>query len=694
MKQSQFNATGLSCSSSVRLEKSIGNNAENMGWRLIISFGFTLPLLYFSIGRLLNWPLPPVFYGNENIPITVFSQFLFVLPVAIVNRSYFINGITAIFHGGSNMDTFVSLGSLTALGYGIFIVFSVGYALGHADTVMLETYSGDIYFESAAMILSLATLGKYLDNRTKRHTSDAITKLIQLRPDRATVIRNGEETEIPVESIVSGDTVVLGPGQSIPVDGTVLSGVTSVDVSAITGESIPVVKQPGDQIWSATINLTGSVTFRADRVGDNSALTRIIRLVEEAAASKVPISRLVDRISTYFVPAVIVIAIATMIVRLLAGATLSSAISSAIAVLVISCPCALGLATPTAIMVGTWKGAQNGVLVKTTEALEILSRIDTVVFDKTGTITAGKPRVTDVISLSRFDHNELLSLAASIEKMSEYPLSCAIKFEAERSGLVTYPVETFRPHPGKGIEVTINGKRYFAGGPLLLYENGIEIDEVVPLVSKLAQEGKTPFTFGCEGKILGIIAVADVIKLGSADAVKQLARMGLDVIMLTGDNMETAEGIGKEAGITHVIPELLPEGKIGEIQKLKGEGRLVAMVGDGINDAPALALADVGIAIGTGTDIAIESADIVLVNNDLRDVITALRLGKYVLKNIKENLFWALVYNMLSIPLVAGIFHTVGGFPLKPLLAVSAMILSSISIVLNALRLSFFRKEM
>ena len=667
---------------------------ENIRTRLVVSFVFSIPLVYIAMGHMLNWPFVSAFRGHENALIFALTQFLLALPVVFINRIFYIRGFKALSRRTPNMDSLLTIGTTAALAYGIFAVFAIGYGLGHMNMEMVERYSMDLYFESAAMILSLVTLGKYLEAGAKKKTTDAITKLVHLRPDTANVLRDNIETRIPVESIVPGDLVVIRPGQSIPVDGIVTEGSSAVDVSALTGESIPVLKNVGDRVWSASINLTGFFTFRADRVGNDTTLARIINLVEEAASSKAPISKLADRISGVFVPAVILIALLSAVVWLAVGASFEFALSCAIAVLVISCPCALGLATPTAIMVGTGKGAHFGILVKTAESLEIAHMVNTVVLDKTGTITEGKPVVTDIFSTSEMDDNELIALTASIETPSEHPLSFAIKKEAEKSGLTIMPVEEFLAYPGKGVSATIKGKKYFAGSPNFLAENGIDVSELLPAVDKFCAEGKTPLCIGENKKPIGIITVADTIKNGSRESLAAFKKMGIEVIMLTGDNATTAEGIRLEAGnIDRVFAHLMPEDKVRIIRNLRSEGKTVAMIGDGINDAPALVEADIGIAIGNGTDIAIDSADIVLVRSDLRDAVSALRLGKSVIRNIRENLFWALIYNTFGIPIAAGVFYSVSGWKLSPMFAALAMSLSSISVVLNALRLNFFRKE-
>ena len=686
--------SGMSVSVSLnRPVKSAESPDENTLMRLIVSIVFSVPLSYIAMAPMFGWPLGHVFMKDENLFTFAFLQFLLALPVAYVNRSFFIRGFKSLARLAPNMDSLIAIGSTAAMGYGVYTVFLIAWKFGLGGMAHSAPGAMNLYFDSAAMILTLVTVGKFLESGAKRRTTDAITKLVSLRPDRATVIVDGAERRVPVESVVPGDVLVVRPGQYIPVDGVVIEGTSSVDVSAITGESVPAFKSVGDRVVSASINLNGFLKFRADRVGDDTTLSRIIRLVESASASKAPIARLADRISAVFVPVVMLIAAATVVTWLLLGANLDFALSCGIAVLVISCPCALGLATPTAVMVGTGVGARNGILVKTAAALEIAHSVDTVVLDKTGTVTAGRPTVTDIHSVCELDDNDLLALAASIETPSEHPLAFAIITEAEKSGLKTTPVEAFTPYPGKGVEATIRGKRYFAGGPGLLKENGIPTDELEQIVAREAAKGKTPFCFGAGGKALGVIAVADVIKGGSREAIATMKRMGLSVIMLTGDNALTAESVRLAAGVDVVYAELLPEEKVGVIRKLKSSGKTVAMIGDGINDAPALVEADVGIAIGSGTDIAIDSADIVLARSDLRDAVTALRLGKAVIRNIRTNLFWALVYNTLGIPIAAGVLYAATGFSLNPMVAAAAMSMSSISVVLNALSLNLFRRN-
>jgi len=670
-----------------------GKKARGIRTRLAISFAFSLPLVYISMGHMLGWPLPSFFHGTHNALTFAFTQFLLLIPVLFANRSYFSRGFTSLARGAPNMDSLIAIGSAAAVVYGIIGIYAIGSGLASGNDALVHTFAMDLYFESAAMILSLITLGKYLEALAKAKTTDAISSLIALKPDTAIVLRGTEEETVPVDSVIPGDRVVVKPGMSVPVDGTVLEGHSSIDASALTGESVPSDKGPGDQVWSASVNLNGALVIRATRVGKDTTLSRIIALVGEAAASKAPVSRLADRISGFFVPAVIAIALVTVAAWLALGAEPGFALSAAISVLVISCPCALGLATPTAIMAGTGAGARNGILVRSAEALETVHSVDTVILDKTGTITEGKPVVTDIISLSELDHNELLSLAASIETPSEHPLAYAILSEAEKSGLKTERPTNFKAVPGKGIVCELKGKIWYAGGPVLLAENGIQPDAAFPYIERLANNGKTPFIFASQDGIKGVIGIADVLKSGSIEAISEMKKRGLRVIMLSGDNERTARAIASQAGIDEVYAELLPDGKSDIVRKLRAEGATVAMIGDGINDAPSLATANVGIAIGSGTDIAIESADIVLVRSDLSDAVTALRLGKTVIRKIRQNLFWALAYNVAAIPLAAGLLYPRFGWKLSPMIAAAAMSFSSVSVVLNALTLNLFRKE-
>jgi Cu+-exporting ATPase len=663
---------------------------KEMKKRLIVSFVFAVPLFYISMGHMLNWPLPNIFHGMENSLIFAFTQFLLCLPVMIINSKYYRIGFKTLFKGSPNMDSLIAIGTSAATAYGIYAIYKIGYGLGHMDMDMVMQFSMDLYFESAAVVLALITLGKFLEARAKGRTSDAIKKLMDLSPKTALVERNGMEEEIPVEDVVMGDIVIVKPGQSVPVDGTIIFGNSSIDESMLTGESIPVEKKIGDKVIGASINKSGFFKFEAQKVGDDTTLSQIIKLVEEASSSKAPISKMADRISGIFVPVVIAVAVAATIVWLILGADFEFALSIGIAVLVISCPCALGLATPTAIMVGTGKGAENGILIKSAEALEIAHHIQTVVMDKTGTITEGKPRVTDLVT-DGIDETEMLRIAASAEKGSEHPLADAIVEEAKNLSLDLYDVENFEAIPGQGLIAAINNKKYYLGNLRLINEQNINIKDFEEKSMKFAEEGKTPLYFADENSVLGIISVADIVKPTSEAAIKEFEAMGIEVVMLTGDNKKTAEAIRKQLNISRAVAEVLPQDKEREIRKIQEQGRKVAMIGDGINDAPALARADVGIAIGAGTDVAIESADIVLIRSDLLDAVTAVQLSKATLKNIKQNLFWAFIYNSIGIPLAAGVFFGILGWKLNPMFAGAAMSLSSVSVVSNALRLKFFK---
>ncbi|HRC81568.1 MAG TPA: heavy metal translocating P-type ATPase [Sedimentibacter sp.] len=665
---------------------------REMKKRVIISLIFAAPLFYISMGHMLKWPLPEIFHGEENALIFAFTQFLLCLPVILVNNKYYKVGFKTLFKGSPNMDSLIAIGTSAAAAYGVYAIYKIGYGLGHMDMDMVMQFSMDLYFESAAVVLALITLGKFLEARAKGRTSDAIRKLMDLSPKTALVERDGTEREIPVEEVVKGDIVIVKPGQSIPVDGTIVFGSSSVDESMLTGESMPVEKKVGDKVVGASINKSGFFKFRAERVGDDTTLAQIIKLVEEASSSKAPISKLADKISGIFVPVVIIIAVAATIVWLILGADFEFALSIGIAVLVISCPCALGLATPTAIMVGTGKGAENGILIKSAEALEIAHHVGTVVMDKTGTITEGKPKVTDLVA-HEIDELEMLRIAASAEKGSEHPLADAIVEEARKQNLDLYDAENFEAIPGQGLMSDIKGKKYYLGNLRLVEEQNIDIKNFEETAAKFADEGKTPLYFADEKEVLGIIAVADVVKPTSRAAIEEFEAMGIEVVMLTGDNKKTAEAIRKQLGISRTLAEVLPQDKEKEIRKIQEQGKKVAMIGDGINDAPALARADVGIAIGAGTDVAIESADIVLVRSDLMDAVTAVQLSKATIKNIKQNLFWAFIYNTIGIPLAAGAFYGILGWKLNPMFAGAAMSLSSVSVVSNALRLKFFRPK-
>lgn len=669
-------------------------NAELRGMkrRLIFSLVFLLPLFYLSMGHMMGWPIPNCFHGTENALIFALTLFLLTIPILIINQKYFVVGFKTLWHRSPNMDALIAVGSGAAVIYGIIALYFIGYGLGHGDPAMVEHYSMDLYFESAGMIVTLITLGKFLETRSKGKTGQAITRLMDLSPKTAIILKHGAEYEIPVEQIQSDDLILIRPGSSIPVDGIVISGVSSIDESALTGESIPVDKSVGDSVISASINKSGTLTIRATRVGDQTTLAQMIRLVDEAASSKAPIAKLADKVAGIFVPAVMAIALVTALIWLITGHSAEQALTSGIAVLVISCPCALGLATPVAIMVGTGKGAENGILVKSAEGLERLSSVTTVVLDKTGTITNGKPQVTDIYPLGERTVDELLSVAASLEKPSEHPLGAAIVEEAEQRNIATISAITeFSAIHGKGIAGRIGADQYLAGNAALLSDFGIDISERRSLAEQLAQQGKTPLFFTKNGSLIGIIAVADTIKPSSAVAIEALASYGLKVIMLTGDNQHTANAIAENLKLSQVISEVLPAEKERWISNLQEQGEVVAMVGDGINDAPALARADVGLAIGAGTDIAMESADIVLMKSVLNDAVTAFELSRATLKNIKQNLFWAFFYNVICIPLAAGLLYPVLHIQLSPMLAAAAMSLSSVCVVSNALRLRFFK---
>lgn len=671
----------------------MGDQIKNMKFRLVVSFLFTIPLFYVSMGHMFNWPLPGWLHGTENALIFAFLQFLLCLPVVYVNRKYYQVGFKTLFRGAPNMDSLIAIGSTAAMVYGAAAIFVIGWGLGHGDSHLVMEYSMDLYFESAAMILTLITLGKFLETRSKGKTGEAIAKLIDLAPKTATVERDGISQEIPVEQVAVGDIIIVRPGQSIPVDGEITSGASTVDESALTGESIPVEKHVGDRVMSASINKTGAFRFRATRVGGDTTLSQIITLVEEAANSKAPISKLADKVSGIFVPVVIGIAVAATAVWLLSGATIAFALSIGIAVLVISCPCALGLATPVAIMVGTGKGAENGILIKSAESLETAHLIQTVVLDKTGTITEGKPRVTDLLCAPDLKEEELLSIAASLEKSSEHPLAEAIITAAEERGLKVSEAREFQSVTGQGVFADVEGRRYMAGNLKMLAGYALDTKDWEEKAAALSEQGKTPLYFADESHILGIIAVADTVKPTSKEAVARLKALGIDVVMLTGDNARTAEAIRREVGIDRVVAEVMPQDKEREVAAIQAGGRKVAMVGDGINDAPALTRADVGIAIGAGTDIAIEAADIVLMKSDLLDAVTAIDLSRSVIRNIRQNLFWAFFYNTIGIPLAAGVLFPMFGLKLNPMFGAAAMSLSSVCVVSNALRLKLFKPK-
>ena len=667
--------------------------AELLGMkrRFVISLCFLLPLFYIAMGHMMGWPLPHFFHDSRNALSFALIQFLLVLPIMYVNDKYYKVGFKTLLHGSPNMDSLIALGSLAAVVYGVAALFQISYGMGHGDAERVSKWSMDLYFESAGMILTLITLGKYLETRSKGKTSEAISRLMDLAPKTATVLRDGAEVEIPVEDVAVGDLILVRPGASIPVDGEVTEGTSSVDESALTGESIPVEKGPGDRVVAASINKSGSFTFRATRVGDDTTLAQMIALVDEAASSKAPIAKLAAQVAGIFVPTVIGIALVTAAVWLVLGYGVEHALTAGVAVLVISCPCALGLATPVAIMVGTGKGAENGILIKSAEALETPHTVSTVVLDKTGTVTEGRPRVTDLYPGEGITTEELLCVAASLEKPSEHPLAEAIVREAEERKIPLVPVRDFEAVHGRGVRAEVQGSHYLAGNRAMMEESGIDLGAEHLMADGLAENGKTPLYFAQDGRLMGLIAVADTVKPSSAEAMCGFRALGIDVVMLTGDNQRTADAIGRELGVTKVIAEVLPQDKEAVIASLQTEGRRVAMVGDGINDAPALARSDVGLAIGAGTDVAIESADIVLMKSDLLDAVTAVELSKATIRNVKQNLFWAFIYNIIGIPLAAGVWFPLTGWQLNPMFAAAAMSLSSVSVVSNALRLKLFK---
>ncbi|MDK2061040.1 heavy metal translocating P-type ATPase [Aliarcobacter butzleri] len=661
--------------------------------RLIISFIFAIPLFYISMGHMLNWYLPHLFHGYSNAITFAFTQFLLALPIVFINIKYYKVGFKTLYKGSPNMDSLIAIGTSAAMIYGVFSIYKIGYGLGNNDIDMVIQYSHDLYFESAAIVLTLITLGKFLEARAKENTSEAINKLINLTPKTALVLRNNQEIEIPIDELILKDIVIVKPGNIVPTDGVIIFGNSSIDESMLTGESLPVSKKVGDKVIGASINKSGSFKFEVTKLGEDTVLSQIIKLIEEASSSKTPISKLADRISAIFVPTVIVISILATVTWLFLGYSFEFALSIGIAILVISCPCALGLATPTAIMVGTGKGAQNGILIKSAESLEIAHTINTVVIDKTGTITEGKTQVTDIFTNEKITQDKLLQLCATIEKNSEHPLSDAILKKAQEKEIELLNATDFEALNGLGIKAKVEDRVFYIGNKKLLDSKNISLDLFYEKSEKLANEAKTPIFIADESEVLGLIAISDVVKPTSKDAILEFEKMGLEVIMLTGDNYKTANAIAKQININNVIAEVLPQDKEKEIQKLQSLGKKVAMIGDGINDAPALVRADVGIAIGAGTDVAIESANIVLVKSDLLDAVKAIQLSNAVIKNIKQNLFWAFFYNIIGIPLAAGVFYTILGWKLSPMFAGAAMSLSSVTVVLNALRLKLFEPK-
>ena len=664
---------------------------KEMKTRLVWSIAFLIPLMYLSMGHMMGLPLPGIFLGLENAITYSLTQFLLCLPIVYLNRAFFINGFKTLWHRAPNMDALIAVGASAALVYGVFAIYRMGVGLGAGDMALVEQYHMDLYFESAGTILTLITVGKYLEVRARSKTGSAIESLMKLAPQTALVERDGRQIEVGVDELHPGDVVVLRPGDRVPVDGIVKEGSSSVDESAITGESIPVEKTIGSQVVTATVNGKGFLKIRAQRVGADTTLSQIIRLVEEAAASKAPIARLADRIAGVFVPTVMAIALAAAGIWLLCGATAEFALSIGISVLVVSCPCSLGLATPVAIMVGTGKGAENGILFRSAQALEELHSIDTVVLDKTGTITEGRPCVTDVLLTGLVTEDMLVRIAASVEAYSEHPLAEAVVRYAEEKHIQPEKVVSFEPIFGRGVAATLGTHRYLAGNAALMEENGINLSDVASEVDALTRGGKTPLYFAREDGLLGVLAAMDTVKPSSAEAIRMLRGLGLEVRMLTGDNRVTATAIQHQLGIDTVEAEVLPQDKQAHSAALQSAGKKVTMVGDGVNDAPALARADVGIAIGAGTDVAIDSAGVILMRSDLRDVADAVRLSRAVLRNIKQNLFWAFFYNSVGIPLATGVFYAALGWRLTPMFAAAAMSLSSVCVVTNALRLRGFR---
>jgi P-type Cu+ transporter len=656
--------------------------------RFIISATFGIPLLIIAMGPMIleqfNYMLPRLIDPMMHRSVYAIIQLILAIPIVIAGKKYFTVGFKTLFKGSPNMDSLIAIGSSAAVLYSIFSVLQI-----------LTGKTGyDLYFESAGVILTLITLGKYLESVAKGKTSEAIKKLMGLAPKTAIVIRDGKEEEISIDEVEVGDIVVVKPGEKVPVDGEVVEGITSIDESMLTGESMPVEKTAGDKVIGASINKNGSIRYKATRVGKDTALAQIVRLVEEAQGSKAPIAKLADVISGYFVPVVISLALISSIAWFIYGKPGTFALVIFISVLVIACPCSLGLATPTAIMVGTGKGAEYGVLIKSGTALETAHRIQTIVFDKTGTITEGKPKVTDIITNGEIEENYLLQLAATAEKGSEHPLGEAIVKGAEERGLEFKKLDFFKAIPGYGIEVTIDNNKMLLGNRKLMVESNISLENLEDTSNRLASEGKTPMYVAVDNKLIGIVAVADTVKENSKKAIEKLHALGIEVAMITGDNKKTAEAIAKQVGIDRILAEVLPQDKANEVKKLQAENKKVAMVGDGINDAPALAQADIGIAIGSGTDVAMESADIVLMRSDLMDVVTAIDLSKKTIRNIKQNLFWAFGYNTLGIPVAMGVLHIFGGPLLNPMIAALAMSLSSVSVLTNALRLKGFKPSM
>lgn len=674
---------------------SAGDAMKKMKRRLISSVIILIPLMYLSMGHMLSLPLPQLFVGEKGMLLSAFTQLLLTIPVVIINGKFYVSGFKALKNRAPNMDSLVAIGSGASLIYGIFAIYRMIYGASYGFTEIVTHYGHMLYFESCAMILTLVTVGKYLESRSKAKTTDSVEKLVQLAPETAVVLRGGAEVTVPTESIVSGDIVVIKPGDRIPADGTVTSGSGYVDQSAITGESVPVRRSEGDEVISATVNKNGSFYFKATRVGNDTTLSQIIRLVEDAGNSKAPIARLADKVSEFFVPAVIAIALITAVIWLIVGYDFEFALNCAVSVLVISCPCALGLATPVAITVGTGKAAEYGILIKNAEALENLHKVDTVVLDKTGTVTSGHPEVTDIITSEESDARDFIRIAASAESASGHPLAEAIVARAKSEDVELSRPDEFEVIEGRGIRAVVGGRTVYAGNAELASEQleKTAIDHTIGEIYRLSDEGKTPLAFISDGALLGIIAVADTVRNSGASAISDFRALGLDTVLLTGDNKRTAEAVRKTVGIDRVISDVMPGDKEAYIRELQENGHHVLMIGDGINDAPALTRADVGMAIGAGTDIAIDSADIVLIKSSLSDAVTAISLSRSVMRNIKENLFWAFFYNVLGIPLAAGALYSSFGLLLSPMIGSAAMSLSSVCVVSNALRLRFFKSK-
>lgn len=679
-------------------KKEINESIKKMKKRLILSFVFLIPLMYVAMHHMLGSALVPnfiseIFDGAENALKFALTQLVLLIPIIILNRNYFINGFKRLIKRAPNMDSLIAIGSFAATVYGFFAIYMISTGLRNSDMAQVEKYMHDIYFESAGTILTLITLGKYLETKSKGKTNEAITKLVNLVPKTASVIRNGQEIEVEVSDIKENETVLIKPGSNIPVDGIIVEGESAIDESSITGESIPVDKKVGEKVISGTVNKNGFLKIKATKVGANTTIAQIIKLVEEASNSKAPISKLADKVSGVFVPVVIIIAFITTFIWLITGQTFEFALSTGIAVLVISCPCALGLAVPVAIMVGTGKGAEKGILIKSAESLEMLHLIDTVILDKTGTITEGKPKVVDIISFINEDKLELLKYAASIEKNSEHPLANAILEKAIQEKIEIPEVKNFKAISGRGIEAFIDDVKFIGGNYAFMKENEVGLKSLNGRNKDFEEQGKTVLYFAKEKNLLGFVVVADTIKESSKEAIESFKEMNLEIAMLTGDNKAVAGSIANELGITNIFSEVLPQDKERIVRKFQEKGKKVAFVGDGINDSPALVRADIGIAIGQGTDIAIESADIVLIKNSLTDVVTALELGKAVMRKIRQNLFWAFFYNIIGIPVAAGVLYPIWQIKLNPMIGAAAMSFSSVSVVTNALLLRRFKSK-